>query len=262
MLYINICYGFIWFNPAFVPCLFTLSRQVYVGLRPSRPFSFLVVFLFIFLSPFIPIRSIRPRSGDSVMGVKFFYRSYTMKKLSVLFLCLAAAVLAVGCVSAPAASQAQENVPDWLNDFPPEDVLWGVGTAKQSTESLSMTMAEARARQSIAQQLGTNARGMITDYARDAGSGDSQDSTQLAEAVARQLTNAQLTGAIPIKRWKAADGTWWYLVQYSKSEAAKAAADIITTEAARYAEFKTLDALKMMDAELAAQKERSAPVTE
>jgi hypothetical protein len=80
--------------------------------------------------------------------------------------------------------------------------------------------------------------------------------------VSRQLTSAQLTGATPIKRWKAADGTWWFLVQYSKAEAAKATADIINTEAARYAEFKTMDALRMMDAELAALKEQAAPVTD
>lgn len=184
-------------------------------------------------------------------------------------LVLAVTVLAAACVSTgPAASSpanagvANANVPEWINDFPPEDVLWGIGNAKQSTESLSMTMAEARARQSIAQQLSTSARGMITDYARDAGSPDSQASTQLAEAVARQLTNAQLNGVTPIKRWKAPDGTWWYLVQYSKTEAAKAAANIVNNEAARYAEFKALDAIDRMDTELAKQNEKPVPVTE
>jgi hypothetical protein len=125
-----------------------------------------------------------------------------------------------------------------------------------------MTMAEARARQSIAQQLSTRARGMITDYARDAGTTNNQTSLQLAETVSRQLTSAQLSGATPIKRWKAPDGTWWYLVQYGKSDAARTVADVIDNEAARYAEFKALDALKMMDAELAKSNEKPAPVTE
>jgi GH24 family phage-related lysozyme (muramidase) len=186
-----------------------------------------------------------------------------MKKFSLALLCLAA--LFVACASAPGASGSsggRGDTPEWLNEFPPEDAMWGIGAAKQSTESLSMTMAEARARQSIAQQLSTRARGMITDFARDAGSGASQSSTQLAEAVSRQLTEAELTGATPIRRWKGPDGTWWYLVQYPKAEAAKTAAGVVDTEAARYAEFKAMDALRMMDAELAASREKAVPVTE
>jgi hypothetical protein len=125
-----------------------------------------------------------------------------------------------------------------------------------------MTAADGLARQSISQQLETVARGMLTNYARDAGVGGSQSSIQLVEAVSRQLTSTQLRGAAPIRRWKAADGTWWFLLQYPKSEAAKATADIVDTEAARYAEFKALDALKMMDAELAALKEKPVVTTE
>jgi hypothetical protein len=187
-----------------------------------------------------------------------------MKRYAVLVLCLAA--LAVSCASTaetPASSGAgQGELPPWINELPPEDVLWGIGAAKQSTENFSMDLAEARGRQSIARQLDTLARGMITDFARDAGSGASQSSVQLAEAVTRQLTEARLVGASPIKRWKGPDGTWWFLVQYSKSEAAKATADLVDTEAARYAEFKALEALKLMNAELTALKEKPVPVTE
>jgi hypothetical protein len=180
-----------------------------------------------------------------------------------LIFALAGAILTVGCSSSPAApAQENANVPEWINDFPPEDVLWGIGSAKQSTENLSMTMAEARGRQSISYQLNTIARGMITDYARDAGVGNDQASAQLAEAVGRQLTDSRLVGATPIKRWKAADGTWWYLVQYGKAAAAQATANIINSEAARYAEFKTFDALKEMDFELSNHREKPVPVTE
>jgi hypothetical protein len=186
-----------------------------------------------------------------------------MNKKWFLILAVAGAVLTAGCGSSPEAPpQENANVPEWINEFPPEDALWGIGSAKQSTENLSMTMAESRARQSISYQLNTIARGMITDYARDAGSGDNQSSAQLAEAVGRQLTSSQLTGATPIKRWKAADGTWWYLVQYGKSSAAKTMANVISNEAAQYAEFKAMDALKTADAELAAYYAKPEPVTE
>ena len=176
-----------------------------------------------------------------------------MKKTYFTLCALILAALILGsCGSSPAGAgasgPANANTPEWLNDFPPEDVLWGIGSAKQSTENLSMTMADARARQEVARQLSVLAEGMVKDYARDAGTVGNQTSLQLAESVARQLTSAQLSGATPIKRWKAPDGTWWYLVQMKKADAAKAAAGVIDNEAARYAEFKSMEALKEMDA--------------
>jgi len=40
------------------------------------------------------------------------------------------------------------------------------------------------------------------------------------------------------------------LARISKTDAAKAASDIIENEASRYAEFKAMDALKMMEEQL------------
>jgi hypothetical protein len=180
-----------------------------------------------------------------------------------------------GCGSAPAASapgaaapaQAapapapDPNMPEWLNDFPPEDALWGIGSAKQSTDNMSMTMAENRARVSISQQLSSMVQNMITDYTRDAGTSNSQASISLQESVSRTMSEAKLTGAKPIKRWKGPDGTWWYLLEYKKADAAKQAADIFATEAEQYAEFKTDQALEMMESQLAKNKEKPPVVS-
>jgi hypothetical protein len=140
--------------------------------------------------------------------------------------------------------------------------MWGIGSAKQSSDNLSMTMAEARARQNIAQQLSTLAKGMITDYARDAGTTNNQASLNLAESVSQQLTQATLNGVTPRQRWKAPDGTWWYLVEYKKADAARAATGIIDNEAARYAEFKALNSLEAMEKKLAEANGKPEPVTE
>jgi hypothetical protein len=185
-----------------------------------------------------------------------------MKKFSILLVCLVA-VFAAGCNSVPPDTRVDDpNVPEWLNDFPPEDALWGIGSAKQSTDNLSMTAAEARARQNIANQLSVEVQGMITDYARDAGTVNDQTSLALVESVSRQVTNANLSGVTPLKRWKSPNGTWWYLLQLKKADAARAAADIIDSEAARYSEFKTMEALKLMDAQLAKKNDKPVPVTE
>jgi hypothetical protein len=185
-----------------------------------------------------------------------------MKKISMALICLLT-VLAMGCKSAPPDTRVSDpNVPEWLNDFPPEDVLWGIGSAKQSTDNMSLTLAEARARQNIANQLSVEVQGMITDYARDAGTINNQTSLALAETVSRQVTQATLTGVTPITRWRAPNGTWWFRVQLKKADAAQAAAGIIDSEAARYAEFKTMEALRLMDAQLAQKNGAPVPVTE
>jgi hypothetical protein len=186
-----------------------------------------------------------------------------MRKFAVVLICLLAVLFAACGSTSKARTTIQDpNTPEWLNDFPPEDTLWGIGVAKQSSTNIAMTMAESRARQNIAFQLNTEVQAMITDYARDAGTTNNQASLELAETVGRQLTQITLTGVSPLKRWEAPDGTWWYLVGLKKADAARAAAGIIDNEAARYAEFKAMESLKMMDAKLAEKNDKPVPVTE
>jgi hypothetical protein len=183
------------------------------------------------------------------------------KKNFVCFAALALALLAAGCASAPEAPKSDPTVPEWLNDFAPEDVLWGIGAAKQSSEQMSMTTAEARARTSIARQLSSKVDAMFTDYMRDAGTVGSQTALSLQEDVSRQITSMQLNGARPIKRWKAPDSTWWYLVEYKVSDARAAMSDVLDSETAQFAEFKADEALRLLDAQLA-RSEKPVPVTE
>ncbi|MDR3124082.1 MAG: LPP20 family lipoprotein [Treponema sp.] len=186
-----------------------------------------------------------------------------MKKRNfVWFSAFVLALLAAGCGGSPEPRQINDpNVPEWLNDFAPEDVLWGIGAAKQSSEQMSMTTAEARARTSLARQLNSKVDAMFTDYMRDAGTVGSQTALSLQEDVSRQITSMQLNGARPIKRWKAPDTTWWCLVEYKVSDAKAAVSDVIDSEAARFAEFKADEALRLLDAQLA-KSEKPVPVSE
>jgi hypothetical protein len=114
-----------------------------------------------------------------------------------------------------------------------------------------MTTAEARARVAIARQLSTKVQAMFTDYNLDAGNVRNQANASLQEDVSRQITNMDVSGARPVKRWQSPDGTWWYLVEFKKSDAKKTVASILGNEEAAFAQFKAKQALDILDAQLA-----------
>jgi hypothetical protein len=175
---------------------------------------------------------------------------------------LAAIIGFTACGSSPTSTTTgPTTTPEWLNDFPPEDALWGIGLAKQSSTQMSMTTAEARARVAVARQLSTKVQAMFTDYNLDAGNVNNQANASMQEDVSRQITNMDISGARPIKRWEAPDGTWWYLVEYKKSDAKRDIASILGNEEAAFAQFKAQQALQMLDAQLA-KNEKPMQVSE
>jgi hypothetical protein len=175
-----------------------------------------------------------------------------MKKAFSILLVLTMVLMAVACKSTPAGGKSSSNAPDWWNEIrPPEDVLWGDGMAKQSSPSMSMTTAEARARVSIARQLNTLVQAMFVDYNLDAGNANNLANTTLQENVSRQITNMNVSGAVPIKRTEAPDGTYYYRIEMKKSDAKTAIASILRNEEATYAQFKTQQALQYLDTQLA-----------
>jgi hypothetical protein len=104
-----------------------------------------------------------------------------------------------------ASAASRKNEPPWMNDKVPSATFWGTGSAKQSSEGFSLTMAEARARADIAQQ--------VYQFAQKAGYKQvAQD-----DVLSMQLENSRV-----IRQWQAPDGTWWCLVEYSEVEAEKA----------------------------------------
>jgi hypothetical protein len=114
-----------------------------------------------------------------------------------------------------------------------------------------MTTAEARGRTAIARQLSTKVQAMFTDYNLDAGNVKNQANSSMQEDVSRQITNMDVSGARPIKRWQAPDGTWWYLVEMKKSDVKNQVSSILGNQEAAFAQFKAQQALDMLDAQLA-----------
>jgi hypothetical protein len=189
-----------------------------------------------------------------------------MKKALVTSFVLILALLAAGCGSAPAPQAVSDaNMPPWINEQAPEDLLWGIGVASNASQSLRMTMADADARADIARQLQTRAQGMVTNYQREAGGIDNTAAMVFQESVTRQLAQANLQGAVRDLSWTTPDNkTLWVRLKMSKADAAKSVDNevkkLVESEAARYAEFKAMDALKMMDTELDKYSSKPEPV--
>ena len=183
----------------------------------------------------------------------------TLNKFGVLFAALMIAALVMGCGS---QSAAKTNAPEWADDLPPEDAIWGIGIAKLQNQSLGLETATTRAQRDVARQLSVLVQGMLTDYAREAGTLNNSSSIQFIESVGRNLVNANLSGATPNARKLMPDGTWWVRVSLKKADAKKVINDTYDNEAARYAEFKAGEALKMMDANLAKFQSMPSPRSE
>ena len=186
-----------------------------------------------------------------------------MKKIVgvVLALCLVAAF--AGCKSS--ANVADPSLPPWINQMPPEDMLWGVGVSDNAQTNMRMTMSDSRARQDLARQLSVLAQGMIVDYAREAGGINNTAALQFADTITRQVTDGKISGATRDVVWTPRDNkTMWTRLKISKADAAKSIADevnkAIDSEAARYAEFKAMDALRLMDSQLEKNRPSSIPV--
>ena len=89
--------------------------------------------------------------------------------------------------------QEDPNLPPWLNEIAPDGVIWGVGSARMSSVSMSMTTAESRARTEAARQLNAFIHGSASD-----------------------VFSIDVSGSRTIDRWQAPDGTWWYRVEIDK----------------------------------------------
>jgi len=188
-----------------------------------------------------------------------------MKKGIVSVLALFLAVFAFSCRSAPAGGVSDPAMPPWINELPPEDVLWGIGVADNAQMNMRMTMADSRGRQDIARQLDVLAQGMVTDWARDAGGISNTAVAQFQESVSRQVTQANLQGVVRDTMWTAPDGrTLWTRVSMPKVDASRAAADEITraidSDAARFAEWRAMNALERMDIQLQMNPTTPEPV--
>jgi nicotinamide mononucleotide adenylyltransferase len=168
----------------------------------------------------------------------------------------AASLVFVSCASnskpvpAESASAKDLDLPDWyMNPPDDEDVIIGIGSAKMSDVNNAFGAAEQRARVSISRTLKDNIKAMVTDYSRTAGTADESTTLQFYESISQSVTNNTLSGAKVAKRdYKS--GVAYVMVTMSKADAAAAGASVIENEASQYAEFKAMNALALLNAQL------------
>jgi hypothetical protein len=72
-----------------------------------------------------------------------------------------------------------------------------------------------------------------------------------AAPVERPVSSPNSASVWPVKRFQTPAGIWWYLLEFKKSDARNAVADILWNKQAQYTQFKAQQALQMLDAQLA-----------
>ncbi|MDR2510839.1 MAG: LPP20 family lipoprotein [Spirochaetaceae bacterium] len=184
-------------------------------------------------------------------------RFFSFNRGLFVVLVFAAFASCAGGGQSAAARKVIPGAPDFVL-HPPKDenVIYGVGSAKLATVNMSMSVSETRARMAIARELSSVARQMIDDYTSDASeiSGNKREAETFAQIVSRNLSEARMAGAKVVRREPSPDGTWWCLVAYNKSAAAKDAIAEVDREKVNYAAFRNWNAQRDMDAAFARQK--------
>jgi PBP1b-binding outer membrane lipoprotein LpoB len=188
-----------------------------------------------------------------------------MKKNLVIISALLALVLLVGCASGRGEKvKERRDLPDWfLNPPSSEDVIYGLGMAKMSSDSLSRDTAIARARKDVALQVSTRVQSMMTDYIQESGTPDNTQTINFVESITKQIADVELRNSVTDKVYAATDGNWFAMVSYPKGNFTEEVATFLTrNEDAAFAEFKADEALKMLESSLASDPVKSSATAE
>jgi len=154
--------------------------------------------------------------------------------LFVVALTVAVGLIASSCGTGPAAQQQQaaplreDITPDFVaqaQDHPPGNAFLGIGTGSALTQAASRSMAENRARVSLAQQMNSSVRNMIIDYT---GTSEIEPAMlQFFETVSRTLAEANLVGTRPNTRTFRVGSSYesWTVMTLTTSDAHRAIAN-------------------------------------
>jgi hypothetical protein len=129
----------------------------------------------------------------------------------------------------PKLEEINNDTPTWLNDIPPENMLWGIGMGNLSSVSTSCELAKFNAQTSICRQISYYVKHVENplneflqrDLIDQLNIYQNQFYMFLADYATDQIS-FELSKLVKIeKRTKTSDGTIWYLISLKKDEAEK-----------------------------------------
>ena len=126
-------------------------------------------------------------------------------------------VFGICLVIPPASAQMSPDLPPWLNESPPEDVIWGIGVAKLSNNRNSAALAELRARSGLVNQLGSE----VSYLYRDDDPVFDNLYMYFMSQVSTDFSFELMHETRVVRGWTAPDGTYWCLVEMRKADALK-----------------------------------------
>jgi hypothetical protein len=176
------------------------------------------------------------------------------KNLFFTMAILLVSLLSFTCKSNPAAAASETeardpNMPGWVTELPPEDMIWGVGSALEEKQSFALQTAEKRGKTSIARLLKTYMQSLFIDYGKI--ENGKPLSEILQEDINPAIANMPLNEAAANLRWKAPNGSWWYRLEYSKIDARSALSHLFDEEAEKFPEFNVTTAMQLLEIQLA-----------
>jgi hypothetical protein len=140
------------------------------------------------------------------------------------------------------------DIPEWISEVPPEDAFWGIGYVNLENKDLALWVAATLSWKDVAMQLSILVQSMLNDYAGEA-------ETLISENITSKIAEVDFSGGLINTCEQTADGTWWVRVSLPKVEAREFINDIIGSEAARFADLKAQEVLKLLDAQLEREPE-------
>jgi hypothetical protein len=177
-----------------------------------------------------------------------------MKKTVLLMILLIIFSIAFTGCSSTQKENTSYDIPYWLNNFQPDDVLWGIATAKMPSDSLSMTVSETRAKAVIIRLIDTIVQEALIDYYLETGNDINQENISLMENISQQIKNVDVTNILLIEHWKSPDDSWWCLVELKVLDAKAIVADILKNQEAAFADFEAQTVIVIFDVKLDNEK--------
>lgn len=149
------------------------------------------------------------------------------KKLIYIFISL---VLITGCASSGnKGTDRKKDIPRWYAKPPKSDlVIYGLGSAKMSNDSMSQNTAISRARTDIVIQINDRLNSVMTLYYQESGSVNSQ-AVNYMNSINRKVIDVELTEAVLEKIYVATDETWYALVSYPSNKIINIVTEILTS---------------------------------